>query len=362
MGLDDVLAQLTFRERFTRKRVRFERRYGALVVQVEGAPAPVRQWLGALLRNYRGVVPVNNPSDVPALPGRGGPGRRAVAGDDRGVRLRRPGGTRSAHSVPALRGGPYGALRMAARRDPVPPAPDRRPEAADQGGDHRGTPADSARAASPAEPPPGRPVRQRTHGRGTGRPAPEGRQRTQVPAPPDRPLVRHPALSPAAHLRGRLRRAGTAAQRARGGETAAARRGPARRHRRALRCRPPPQPGPPPRAPAAGRGHRGRAAGHPGQAHGGVRRGVPRASRVPRGRHHLTTGRGHAHGGRQARRGGGRPRGGDRGALRRAGAGRGGTEPRRPYPAAEPPGPDHPGRRARPAARPCGPVAGSWGR
>ncbi|MCX4862924.1 MULTISPECIES: ABC transporter substrate-binding protein [unclassified Streptomyces] len=66
MGLDDVLAQLTFRERFTRKRVRFERRYGALVVQVEGAPAPVRQWLGALLRNYRGVVPVNNPSDVPA--------------------------------------------------------------------------------------------------------------------------------------------------------------------------------------------------------------------------------------------------------------------------------------------------------
>ncbi|MDV9198520.1 hypothetical protein, partial [Streptomyces sp. Wh19] len=44
---------------------------------------------------------------------------------------------------------------------------------ADQGGDHRGTPADPARAAPPAEPPPGRPVRQRTHGRGSGRPAPE---------------------------------------------------------------------------------------------------------------------------------------------------------------------------------------------
>ncbi|MFE6668214.1 hypothetical protein ACFVFH_32250 [Streptomyces sp. NPDC057697] len=66
MGPDDVLAQVSFRERFARKRVRFERRSGALVLQVEGAPAPVRQWLGALLRSYRGIVPVNNPSDVPA--------------------------------------------------------------------------------------------------------------------------------------------------------------------------------------------------------------------------------------------------------------------------------------------------------
>ncbi|MFG3244254.1 hypothetical protein [Streptomyces sp. NPDC048157] len=66
MGLDDVLAYLTFRERFARKRVRFERRSGALVLQVEGSPAPVRQWLGDLLRSYRGIVPVNNPSDVPA--------------------------------------------------------------------------------------------------------------------------------------------------------------------------------------------------------------------------------------------------------------------------------------------------------
>ncbi|MFI5772560.1 hypothetical protein ACIA74_29405 [Streptomyces sp. NPDC051658] len=66
MGLDGVLAHLAFRERFTRKRVRFERRSGALIVQVEGVPASVRQWLGALLRSYRGIVPVNNPSDVQA--------------------------------------------------------------------------------------------------------------------------------------------------------------------------------------------------------------------------------------------------------------------------------------------------------
>lgn len=31
MALDDVLAHLTFRERFTRRRVRFERGSGALV-------------------------------------------------------------------------------------------------------------------------------------------------------------------------------------------------------------------------------------------------------------------------------------------------------------------------------------------
>lgn len=362
MGLDDVLAQLTFRERFTRKRVRFERRYGALVVQVEGAPAPVRQWLGALLRNYRGVVPVNNPSDVPAYQDEEGLVVEQLQAMTEGCGY----GGRVAHGLPIVF--PRFAAARTALYEWQPVATQSHPR---QIGDLKRQireaiteeqPADPARAASPAEPPPGRPVRQRTHGRGTGRPAPEGRQRTQVPAPPDRPLVRHPALSPAAYLRGRLRRAGTAAQQARGGETAAARRGPARRHRRALRCRPPPQPGPPPRAPAAGRGHRGRAAGHPGQTHGGVRRGVPRASRVPRGRHHLTARRGHAHGGRQARRGGGRPRGGDRGALRRAGAGRGGTEPGRPYPAAQPPGPGHPGRRARPAARPAGPVAGSWGR
>ncbi|WP_148841421.1 hypothetical protein, partial [Streptomyces sp. sk2.1] len=66
MALDDVLAHLTFRERFTRRRVRFERGSGALVIQVEGEPDPVRQWLEALVKSYRGIVPVNNPSDVGA--------------------------------------------------------------------------------------------------------------------------------------------------------------------------------------------------------------------------------------------------------------------------------------------------------
>ncbi|CAM5279367.1 hypothetical protein SXANM310S_03083 [Streptomyces xanthochromogenes] len=64
MQLDAVIAQLTFRERFSRKRVRFERDAGALVLQIEGGSDPVRQWLARLLKEYRGIVPVNNPSDV----------------------------------------------------------------------------------------------------------------------------------------------------------------------------------------------------------------------------------------------------------------------------------------------------------
>lgn len=245
MGLDDVLAYLTFRERFARKRVRFERRSGALILQVEGSPAPVRQRLGALLRSYRGIVPVNNPSDVPAGHDEEGLVVEQLQAMTEGCGY----GGRVAHGLPIVFprfAAAHGALRMAACPHAVPPATDRRPEAADQGGDHRGTPTDPARAAPPAESPPGRPVRQRAHGRRTRRPHPEGDQRLQIPAPPDGPLVRHPAFSPAAHLRGGLRGAGTAAERARGGEAAPAGRGTARRHRRALRCPAPPEQGPPP--------------------------------------------------------------------------------------------------------------------
>ncbi|MFG2721821.1 hypothetical protein ACGFW5_26575 [Streptomyces sp. NPDC048416] len=64
MRLDAVISHLTFRERFSRRRVRFERGAGALVLQVEGGSEPVRQWLADLLKQYRGIVPVNNPSDV----------------------------------------------------------------------------------------------------------------------------------------------------------------------------------------------------------------------------------------------------------------------------------------------------------
>jgi hypothetical protein len=64
VGLDAVISQLTFRERFPRRRARFERRAGALVLQIEGESDPVRQWLADLLKRYRGIVPVNNPSDV----------------------------------------------------------------------------------------------------------------------------------------------------------------------------------------------------------------------------------------------------------------------------------------------------------
>ncbi|MFF8711850.1 hypothetical protein ACF07T_10475 [Streptomyces sp. NPDC015184] len=90
MALDDVLAHLTFRERFTRRRVRFERGSGALVIQVEGEPDPVRQWLEALVKSYRGIVPVNNPSDVGAgaveEPEETGAGRGGGAGRPEGER------------------------------------------------------------------------------------------------------------------------------------------------------------------------------------------------------------------------------------------------------------------------------------
>ncbi|MER5562292.1 hypothetical protein ABT071_27195 [Streptomyces sp. NPDC002506] len=64
MRLDAVIGQLTFRERFARKRVRFERGAGALVLQIEGGSDPLRQWLAQLLTDCRGIVPVNHPSDV----------------------------------------------------------------------------------------------------------------------------------------------------------------------------------------------------------------------------------------------------------------------------------------------------------
>ncbi|MFG3280758.1 hypothetical protein [Streptomyces sp. NPDC048111] len=66
MRLDTVMAQLTYRQRFVRGRIRFERGAGALVFQIEGGGEDVRRWLAELLRQYRGIVPVNNPSDVEA--------------------------------------------------------------------------------------------------------------------------------------------------------------------------------------------------------------------------------------------------------------------------------------------------------
>lgn len=94
MGLDDALAQLTFRERSTRKLVRFERGSGALVVRIEGAPAPVRQWLGALLRSYRGIVPARDVRPVRPRPRTGGAGPVATGPPPRAGPGSAPGRTR----------------------------------------------------------------------------------------------------------------------------------------------------------------------------------------------------------------------------------------------------------------------------
>ncbi|MBF8185758.1 hypothetical protein ITP53_08390 [Nonomuraea sp. K274] len=62
--LEQVLADLTYRDRFTRNRLRFRRGQGALMVQVEGDTELMLEWLRGVIRRYRGLVPVNNPSAV----------------------------------------------------------------------------------------------------------------------------------------------------------------------------------------------------------------------------------------------------------------------------------------------------------
>ncbi|WP_181787880.1 ABC transporter substrate-binding protein [Streptomyces phytophilus] len=64
--LDAVIDQLSFRRRFVRGRVRFERGAGALLLQVEGEAELLGEWCTGLLARYRGVVPMNHPSDIEA--------------------------------------------------------------------------------------------------------------------------------------------------------------------------------------------------------------------------------------------------------------------------------------------------------
>lgn len=64
--LDSVIDQLSYRRRFVRGRVRFERGAGTLLLQVEGEAELLGEWCTSLLARYRGVVPMNHPSDIEA--------------------------------------------------------------------------------------------------------------------------------------------------------------------------------------------------------------------------------------------------------------------------------------------------------
>ncbi|MFB4292419.1 hypothetical protein ACBI99_32580 [Nonomuraea sp. ATR24] len=68
MELQEVLAELAIRDRLRRGRIRYGRRTGPLVLQIEGGEAETRAWLEEFHRSYSGVAPVNEPADVPAAP------------------------------------------------------------------------------------------------------------------------------------------------------------------------------------------------------------------------------------------------------------------------------------------------------
>lgn len=63
--LDVTLAQLVIRDRFRRRKVRFGRRTGPLVLQLESASEALRQWPKKYYEEYRGFLPVNEPTEAP---------------------------------------------------------------------------------------------------------------------------------------------------------------------------------------------------------------------------------------------------------------------------------------------------------
>ncbi|MCG5212004.1 hypothetical protein [Streptosporangium sp. KLBMP 9127] len=64
--LDAVLAELVIRDRFGRRRIRYGRRFGPLVLQLEAADDTIRSWPEEYYRKYSGVLPINEPGETPA--------------------------------------------------------------------------------------------------------------------------------------------------------------------------------------------------------------------------------------------------------------------------------------------------------
>ncbi|MFC4015892.1 ABC transporter substrate-binding protein [Nonomuraea purpurea] len=68
MGLDDALGDLVIRNRFRRRAVKFTRRTGPLVLQLEGDDAEIRTWIKKFHAEYTGVLPINEPAPADQAP------------------------------------------------------------------------------------------------------------------------------------------------------------------------------------------------------------------------------------------------------------------------------------------------------
>ncbi|MDF5754547.1 hypothetical protein [Spongiactinospora sp. TRM90649] len=67
--LDAVLAELVIRDRLRLRRLRYDRRTGPLLLQVEGAEAALRAWLDDFGKAYSGVLPIGTPDEAGGDPG-----------------------------------------------------------------------------------------------------------------------------------------------------------------------------------------------------------------------------------------------------------------------------------------------------